>query len=266
MGRDAPSEQFESAQQQHRARLYRSNAIILRRRDTGEADRILTLLTEAHGKTRVVAKGVRRPGSRMAGHLEPFSVVQILVARTRGLDIVSQAELRSAFSAMRQSERAVSTAGYFGELLDLLLPEEQVVDGVFPLATAALELLDQGYDPRSVAFVFEMGLLRCLGYRPRVDRCIVCDAVLQPVSNAFSVEGGLVCQGCALARHALIPLSVNAQKLLRLVDRGEIEPVLRLRVGAAVWSELAVVVHTYIARIAGRELSAPRVIHELRLD
>jgi DNA repair protein RecO (recombination protein O) len=262
---DAHASQFPAANNR-RARLYRTTAIVLRRREIGEANRILTFLTEQQGRIRVVAKGVRRPGSRLAGHLEPFCVTSVLVARTKGLDIVSQAELTQAFATLRTDEAAIATAGYLSELVDLLLPEEQPQEGVFDLTRASLELLDGGRDRRHVTFVFTMGLLRHLGYRPQLDPCILCGAPLAPETNGFSIEGGVVCQRCAASRAEILPLSVSALKLMRAVDRGEIERVLGLRVTLDVWRETDAVLAAYISRIAGREPGAPRVLRELRLE
>ena len=75
-----------------RERVYRTEGIVLRRQDLGEADRLTTVYTLHHGKLRLVAKGVRRLRSRKAGHLEPFTRVALLIARGRELDIITQAE------------------------------------------------------------------------------------------------------------------------------------------------------------------------------
>lgn len=257
----------DEAPRDRRARLYRTRAIVLRRRDIGEADRILTLLSEQHGRIRVVAKGVRRPGSRLAGHLEPFCVTQVLIARTRGLDIISQAEIGEAFSTLRTDEGSIAAAGRLAELVDLLTPEEQPHEGLFDLTRASLALLDRGADDRrAVLLIFQMGLLRHLGYRPRLDPCIGCGTSLRPESNAFSPEGGVLCSDCARSRADAVPLPVNALKLLRLIDRGEVERVLSLRASAGLWDLLDAALGAYIARIAGREPGAPRVLRELKLE
>ena len=88
---ERPQPPRDDPQEERRARLYRVRGIVLRRLDLGEADRIITIFTSERGKLRIVAKGSRRPSSKMAGHLEPFCATRLLVARTRGLDIISQA-------------------------------------------------------------------------------------------------------------------------------------------------------------------------------
>ncbi len=251
---------------ERRIRLYRTRAIVLRRRDTGEADRILTVLTDEYGRRRLVAKGVRRPGSRLAGHLEPCCVTNILVAKTRGLDIVSQAEAIEAFANLRADEAAIATASQLGELVDLLLPEDERHPGVFDLMESALRLLDRGRDRQIVLYVFEMGLLRLLGYRPQLDPCVVCGTPLQPEPNGLSPDGGVVCRRCAERGTGVVPLNVSALKVLRAIDRGEIERVLQLHLRQDVRDEIDEALTRYVSRIVGKEPASLRVVRDLRLE
>ena len=85
----------------HRERTYRTEAIVMRRKDIGEADRILTLLTPGRGKLRAIAKGIRKPRSRKAGHLELFTRSKLLLASGRDLDIITQAEVVDAYRPVR---------------------------------------------------------------------------------------------------------------------------------------------------------------------
>jgi DNA repair protein RecO (recombination protein O) len=84
-----------------RERVYRTEGIVLRRQNLGEADRLTTVYTLNYGKLRLVAKGVRRLRSRKAGHLEPFTRVALLIARGRELDIITQAEAIQDFLVFR---------------------------------------------------------------------------------------------------------------------------------------------------------------------
>jgi DNA repair protein RecO (recombination protein O) len=251
---------------ERRARLYRVHGIVLRRRDLGETDRIVTLLTLEHGKRRIVAKGSRRPASRLAGHLEPFAATRLLVARTRGLDIVSQAETIEVFAGLRTDEAAIATAGYVAELVDALLPEEQASDAVYDLLYATYGLLAEGRDARLVTRVFEMAFLRHIGYRPELRQCVVCEQAVEPVLNGFSLDGGVVCHRCLDRRPDVMRVSVNALKLLRTIDRGEFGRLFGLRVPPDVWAEVDAILARYITRLTGRESGARRVLSELNLD
>src|SRR5436305_15151096 len=99
-------------------RVYRSEGIVLKAYNYGEADHILTLFTPNAGKLRAVAKGVRRTKSRMSGHLDLFTRSTLLVARGRQLDIVTQAETIENFAAMRTDLWRSSYGHYVAELVD----------------------------------------------------------------------------------------------------------------------------------------------------
>lgn len=265
-GREHAHDRHDDPTEERRTRLYRVRGIVLRRLDLGEADRIITIFTAEQGKRRIVAKGSRRPSSKLAGHLEPFCATRLLVARTRGLDIVSQAETIEHFSALRLNEAAIATAGYMAELLDALLPEGQAQEQVYELAFASLGLLNEARDPRLVTHVFEMGMLRQLGYRPELARCVSCGAEIAPEPNGFSLDGGVICPDCLRVRPDASAMSVNALKLLRSIDRGDIERLFLLRVPPAIWAEVGDLLARYIMRVTGRESSARRVLESLRLE
>ena len=101
-----------------RVRSHRVEAIVLRHTDWGEADRLLWLFTREMGKVKVVAKGVRKPRSRKAGHLEPFTRVELQLAQGRDFLIVTQAETIDAYQPLRENLLLTGYAAYIIELLD----------------------------------------------------------------------------------------------------------------------------------------------------
>ena len=78
---------------------YRDEGVVLRTHKLGEADRIVTLLTNGHGKVRAVAKGVRRTSSKFGARLEPFMVADIQFYEGRSLDTIQQAETIASYGA-----------------------------------------------------------------------------------------------------------------------------------------------------------------------
>ena len=100
-----------------RPRVYKTQAIVLRQRKLGEADKIVTLYTSHQGKVDAVAKGVRRTKSRLAGHLEPLTLGSYMLAEGRELDIVTQAETVDAFAGLRADLDRVSRGLYCAELV-----------------------------------------------------------------------------------------------------------------------------------------------------
>src|SRR3990172_4356320 len=131
-----------------RERIFRTEAVILRRQDLGEADRLVVAYSPDRGKLRLVAKGVRRLNSRKAGHLEPFSRTSLLIARGRELDIISQAEAVETYPALQTDLLRVGQASYVVELIDRFTFEE---GGSRPAYALLLETLGRLAEGRSGA-------------------------------------------------------------------------------------------------------------------
>src|SRR5512135_827009 len=125
----------------NRERSVRVEAVVLRHSDWGEADRLLWLYTRELGKVRAVAKGVRKPRSRKAGHLEPFTRVSLQLARGRDLLIITQAEMSEAFSSLRDDLLLATYAAYVVELLDRFTYEEGENRELFRLLSDTLSRL-----------------------------------------------------------------------------------------------------------------------------
>lgn len=182
---------------QRRQRLYRTSAIVLKRQDFGEADRILTLFTPELGKLRAIAKGVRKITSRKSGHVELFTYSDLLIAKGRNLDIVTQAETIRPFLGLRQELPRITYAYYIAELVDQFTEEGDENRPLFDLLLATLQTLGETNDLRRTARYFELRLLDAVGYRPQLFHCVRCHKEVAPVDNFFGIEaGGVLCPDC----------------------------------------------------------------------
>jgi DNA repair protein RecO (recombination protein O) len=244
-----------------RSRLYSVEGVVLRRRDLGEADRILTVFTDRVGKVSVVAKGVRRTKSRLAGHLEPFCRSSLLIAKGRNLDIVTQASLIEPYRNLHQNETLIAYAGYFADLLDLFSVEGQENHRVYELYIDTLDHLDQGVDPFVTSVIFEFRLLDLMGFKPELHKCIDCGRDLEPETNGFSLSGGVLCPECRSNQPLTETISLNALKFLRLIERGNLETARRLRLSTELSSEIDRTIRGYVGFVLERE---PRSLTVLR--
>ena len=248
-----------------RPRVYKTEAIVLRQRKLGEADKIVTLYTSHQGKLDAVAKGVRRTKSRLAGHLEPLTLGAYLLAEGRELDIVTQADTVEAFPALRDDLERLSRGLYCAELVERLTPERSEANPVFRLLAETLGYLNSAPEYELVARRFELRLLGELGYRPSLVECAVCGKRLEPEANFWSSDaGGALCPGCADDSLRLAPLSLNALKLLRLMQRAPFEDVARVRVSGALAAELESCLGDYVRYVLEREVRSARFVETLR--
>ncbi|MEE9216563.1 MAG: DNA repair protein RecO [Anaerolineales bacterium] len=249
----------------HRSRLYRTESIVLRRHDLGETDRIVTFFTPAYGKLRAVAKGVRRPASRKAGHLEPFTRSNLLVAKGRDLDIVTQAETIDSYPKLRQDLDRLGQAAYVVELVDRFGVQEAESQALFHLTTNTLERLDREKEMAAPLRYFQVRLLDLSGYRPELQRCVNCLEEAQPQDQFFSDnEGGLLCPNCGPNNPYARPLSLGALKVLRHYQRNGYEEAARPQIGGSVALELEGLMESYLNHLVERDLHVPAFVRQVR--
>lgn len=259
---------------QARERLYRTEAVVLRRRDLGETDRILTLYTPHQGKMSAIAKGVRKPSSRKAGHLELFTHSQLLVARGRNLDIITQAEVIHDYRALREDLDRVTYAHYVVELLDRFTSEGQENQAAFSLLVETLGRLCEAQDLPLAVRHYELRLLVLEGYQPQFFRCLECGDLIQPVANYFDPEkGGLLCPRCGeglLGRPGtpsrIWPVALNTLKVLRYLQTHDYGESSRLRLKTHTHRDMEALMLHYITYILERNLKSVDFIRRLRQE
>jgi len=248
-----------------RQRLYRTEGVVIRHNDVGEADRILTLYTPNRGKVHVVARGVRRPGSRLGGHVELLTHSTFLIARGRNLDIVSQAQTLRAFPALRGDLTRIGWACHLAELLGRMTTEESENYPAFQLLLEALDHLERGVSPELIARAYELHLLGVLGYRPQLFRCVSCQRELEAQEQAFSATmGGVLCPRCRGQDPRARPLSLEALKVLRYLQRNSLDEAGHLRLGNGCRKEVENLLYEYICTILEHDLNAVEFLETLR--
>lgn len=249
-----------------RERTYRTRAIVLKHRDQGEADRVITLLTPGQGKCTLIARGVRKPASRKAGHLEPFTHVALLAAKARGWDIITQAESIDTFPGLRADIDRMAFAYYFAELVDAFTQEEDSQSQVYDLLLQALGYLEEGENLEIAARWFELRLLQISGYQPQLFHCLECGDPLQPVTNYLSLErGGMLCPRHGEGVAGAEPLAVGVLKILRYVQSQPYAALTQLTLSPARSRQVESALAAYIRYVLERKLKSPQFIHQLTL-
>ncbi len=236
-------------------RVYKVEAVVLRQRRLGEADKIVTLFSAEYGKFDAVAKGIRRAVSRKAGHLEPLTRASLLIARGRSLDIITQAEAVDAYAPLRADVRRLAAGLYIAELVDRFSPEQAESEGLYRLFIATLGRIASAGDIDTALRFFEMRLLVEAGYQPELFQCAGCGVPLRAEANAFNAAtGGAVCPTCLPPAIAPRPLSVNALKVLRAMLQRPYAEFARLRLSHELMLEIEAVLRAALRVHLERDL------------
>ncbi|MFM8594543.1 MAG: DNA repair protein RecO [Chloroflexota bacterium] len=245
-------------------RLYRTEAIVLHRMDYGEADRIVTIFTPARGKIRIIVKGARKPLSKTGPHVEFFARSSLLLAKGRDLDVVSDAATLDAHEGLRTNLEAFGHASHIAEILNRLTEDRQENARAYRLLSDSLRLLSDGIDPWLITRNFEWTMLGTLGYRPELYRCVSCGDEMTAAPNAWSSsQGGVLCPNCRGQQQAVRPFSLDAQKIVRLLDREGLVAVARVNIPPQVRSEVEMLLADYLSFLMERDLQSLRVLRSL---
>ena len=202
---------------------FRDRGVVLRTIRLGEADRIVTLMTEQHGKVRAVAKGVRRTTSKFGSRLEPLSHVALLGWQGRGdLDTINQVEVLDTFRAVREDLDRVAAGLSMLEVVDQISQERLANPRLYTMLVGAVGALAEHHSPM-VAPAFFLKVLALEGSAPVLDECVSCGEEDDLLLVAFDpVEGGVLCRSCRRGR----PISAEALLLLRRTLGGGLAGVL----------------------------------------
>ena len=201
--------------------LYRDQGVVLRTIKLGETDRIVTLLTQGHGKVRAVAKGVRKSGSRFGGRLEPTSHIALQCYRGRELDVVTQVETIDANRALREHYGCLTHSVSMLEATDQVAQERETNPALYRMLVGALRTLAEHPTPLvSAAFFFK--LLSLEGFHPMLDMCARCGDEDGPFTAFDLEEGGVLCRTCRSGT----AISPDALALMRMVLGGRLNDAL----------------------------------------
>ncbi|MDQ1535225.1 MAG: repair protein RecO [Actinomycetota bacterium] len=203
--------------------LYRDEGVVLRTIKLGEADRIITIFTQGHGKVRAVAKGVRKTTSRFGARLEPASHVALLCYKGRELDVVTQVETIESNRSVREGYAMFTHAVPMLEVVDHVTPERDPNPALYRMLTGALRTLGA----RRAALVttaFFWKLLSLEGFQPMLDGCARCGADAVELLAFDLADGGMLCASCAALSGR--PVSPAALDLLRRLLGGGLNTAL----------------------------------------
>lgn len=248
-----------------RSREYQTEAIIIKKTKLGEADRILTMYTPGLGKIQGVAKGVRRPKSKLSGHLELLTYSQVTLALGHNLDTITGSQSINSFTPLKTDLWLTSYGLYVIELVNQFTAEHVVDENLFKLLLDTLQNLCQTNNRELLLRYFELHLLNEAGYRPQLQECVTCHKILEPVANSFCARiGGTLCPTCGANQPFARPISVDALKVLRFIQRNNYGAVGRLKINLALSRELEEITRSYLKYLLEREVRAANWLDELK--
>lgn len=239
---------------------YKTQAIVLRTISWPRHARFFVLYTREYGKIKGLAAGAEKVKSKVAGHLQPFVISDVMMARGRSIDRVAQARLTKRYASFATQYQMYLLGSYVLEVIEKMT-KEHVPDGqIWDEMVAVLdELEEQGKwgDVQRFTLLVRMFALRLLdrmGYRPELHRCVVCHAAPLQEPLAFSVlQGGIICGNCRQKHRDSQSVGADCVKMLRAILQMPVSQSMRV----IMQPQDAAVVSGLIDQLVSVQLQAP---------
>ncbi|MFX3623795.1 MAG: DNA repair protein RecO [Ectobacillus sp.] len=236
--------------------------IVIRTTDYGETNKIVTIFSRELGKISAMARGAKKPKSRLAAISQPFTHGYFLIQIGSGLGTLQQGEILSSIREIREDIFLTAYASFVVELTDKATEEKRHNPYLFELLYQTLYYMNEGIDPEILALIYQTKMLPVLGLYPKLDGCAICH---QPSSYiAFSVqEGGFLCPQHMERDPYRIPLNEAAGKLLRLFYHFDIKRLGNISVKEETRKQIWIVLDAYYDEYAGIYLKSRRFLSQL---
>ncbi len=241
---------------------FSDEVIVLSVLDYGDADRIVTVFGQLHGKLSAFAAGARKSKRRFAGALEPGSLLRAQLVETHGSTVrLDSVEILRSHHALRTDLARLSRALYVVELCRELLKDREAHPLLFESARSYLGLLDDARAGPTSLIAFELEALSHVGLQPRFSDCAICAGQLDGHSQ-FDVEhGGMVCAGCRARVQRGIPVSLEV-----VLGLAELQQGLRKPMAPELRARARELLNVFIAHQLGRPLKSVQFMEQVGLD
>lgn len=246
-------------------------ALILNRRAYWEDDSLVTVYSPKFGKLNLVARGAQKLQSKLAGHIEPLTLADIMIIRGKGYDYVGSAITRESYASIRSDLNKLYYAGQAFSLFDKFVKENQTDERLFFLTINCLEVLNNFFDNsdhvvsgasdlnkesgKLLFSFFALKFLSELGYQPEMFKCLICGERIKPGKNYFNlISGGIMCYSCFTKESVkidsgelkVLTISDNCVKIIRYIISNDLYSWEKLKVDKRLIKELSLLVNNFV--------------------
>jgi len=229
--------------------VYKTQGIILKRKNFREDDRIFTVFTKDFGKLDLMARGTRKIKSKLAGSLEPFFLVNLMFAKGRNFDQITASEIIQSFINIRQSSYSLKVAGYLAEMVNQFTKLGHRDEKIFYFLKKNLEYLNKKTFKPSHYFIQALSsqFISLLGFRPELYICTNCHKKITLEKNYFSYKkGGITCPQCQDNMKEAVPIGNSAIKLMRLFLEKDLDQVSKIKYNKNLHQETKNIINDFL--------------------
>lgn len=245
--------------------ILKTQAIVLKYTNLGEADKILTLLTRNKGKIKAIAKGCRKPKSSLLSSCEVFTCSEFVLYKGSNFYHITQAETKETFYNIRNDLLRLSYASYFVELADTISDEDIPSERLFVLLAKVLYYLSTEEVPVGILYLaYMLKAMDISGYQPHFSKCVVCGRSYDNF-NRFSIEqGGVVCGECFNMEKNAYKLSPGTFEIFKILLNTEISRLNTVKVDNTIFNEMDKIMKAFIQNHLEKQFKTLSFLEEVK--
>jgi DNA repair protein RecO (recombination protein O) len=245
--------------------VVKTQGIVLKQVNMGEADRIITLFTDNLGKVQAVAHGARKAKSKLMSSTQIFSYCEYVLYKGKNLYTISQSEIKESFQVLLGDLYTLTYSSYLVELINVMTQYDETNIELFRLILKVLYLMSGSeIDKELLVRAFELKSMSISGYMPDLNRCSICSRD-DPDILGFSIRhGGIVCGRCVNGAEDVLRMDASTLNTLRYLMRNDMERIRSLRVNNNVKESMKKIMKNYIKYYLEREFKSLDFLDEIR--
>ncbi len=244
---------FEQSKEKKMDETFQTRAIILNRYDFNEDDSKVIVYSPVKGKLELVVRGAKKIKSKLAGHVEPITLSDLMVVHGRQYDYVGNAVTQKSFANVKSDLAKLIIVGRIISVFNKIIKFSQAEKNVYDLLENFLNLFNTDIIPPAnynlLASFFIFKLLIELGYQPELSFCVNCKNKITPKNNKFDpATGGIICHNCSEKSVSKFRLTIseNSIKLLRLIKQSDFNKLIKIKINDKLKKEIINIISSFL--------------------
>jgi len=235
---------------------YRTNGIIIKKEDRGEADQFLTIWTKDFGKLEILGKGIRKITSKLRSGADIFYLSEIEFIQGKTYKTLTDAILLEKFKNLRKSLKKLALASRISEICAHLIKGAEPDEKIWILLNETFYKLNsletKNWKLEILYHYFLWNFLSILGYKAELYHCVICRKKLLPDELYFSSgEGGVICKKCfgTAGTKEVKKVKPEVIKILRLILKRDWKILSRLKIEEPEQKSLNIISSVYLTEV-----------------